>query len=119
MKPTLLIAGFMLAGCAAASPQPVPLATGSEPCGNCRMVVASLRPAGPIGAPGELPIFFDDIACLREYLAGHDLADGAATFVADYDTGEWIAYETAAIVRAGEVTPMGSGLVARQPGAGP
>lgn len=107
------LACLVLASCASGPPQPAELDTRHEQCRNCRMVVSSVRTAAQIVAPGELPMFFDDLGCLRDYRASHPLPDGAVVYVGDYRTGEWIREEAAIVAKTDIRTPMGSGLVAR------
>ena len=46
------------------------IALGQDACAHCRMVIVSQATAAQIAAPGEEPRFFDEIGCLRDYLAG-------------------------------------------------
>jgi len=55
---------------------------------------------------------FDEIGCLRDYLAGHPLAADAAVFVADHRSGEWIDARSALFTKTTMHTPMSSGLLA-------
>jgi copper chaperone NosL len=94
-------------------PAPATLDARSELCGRCHMVVSDPRLAAQVVAPGEEPIFFDDIGCLREYLrGGSPLARGAAVYVADHRTKQWVAASAAVYTRSRLATPMGSGLIA-------
>jgi copper chaperone NosL len=82
-------------------------------CASCRMTVTNARTASQIVAPGEEPLFFDDLGCLREYRAAHATAPGAAVYVADHQTGAWAPAAGAVYARApGVDTPMGSHLLA-------
>jgi copper chaperone NosL len=65
-------------------------------------------------APGEDPIFFDDIGCLADYLRQHSAQPARATiYVADHRTSEWAAATAAVFTRvAGLDTPMASHLIA-------
>lgn len=127
-------AGLALAfGCAGGPPAPVALAAGDgDLCANCRMTVSNPRTAAQIVAPGEEPLFFDDLGCLRAYLGtvprpasgtvpdsmGHTESGTSSgtvptVYVADHRTGEWVVAETAIFARVEDVdTPMGSHLLA-------
>jgi copper chaperone NosL len=116
----LLIIGVTagLIGCAAGTPTPAPLMIGVA-CSSCRMVVSDPNLAAQIAAAGEEPRFFDDIGCLADYLRRHALADGAAVFVADHRSAEWIPAERAVYSRAEAIaTPMNSHIVAHADEAG-
>ena len=77
------------------------------------MTVSDPRLAAQIVAPGEEPRFFDDIGCLAGYLQEHSLPRGAAIYVADHRTAEWVDANRAIFARtARPSTPMGSGLIA-------
>jgi copper chaperone NosL len=81
------------------------------------MAVSDRRFAGQIVAPGEEPAFFDDLGCLREYLADRAVAlpRGAIVFVADHRTSEWVDARAAVFTRRTNVaTPMASGLMAHR-----
>jgi copper chaperone NosL len=84
-------------------------------CRFCRMAVSDVHFAAQIAAPGAEPLFFDDIGCLRDYLAsaGVIVADGAVAYVADHRTGEWVRAADATYTRPLSLaTPMGGGIVA-------
>ena len=108
----LLLAG--LAACRATPPTPAALDTRNDACGMCRMLVSDARFAGQIVAPGELPVFFDDIGCLAQYLREHAaLPDGAVAFVADHSTKDWTRASTAVFTKLASIeTPMGSHVIA-------
>lgn len=93
---------------------PAELDTGNETCRFCRMLVSDPRRAAQIVAPSEEPLFFDDIGCLRDYLAtGPSLWEGAIAYVADHRTKAWIAAAKALYTRNPSIeTPMGSHLLA-------
>ena len=78
------------------------------------MTVSERPYAAQIVAAGEEPLFFDDLGCLRDYLAGGGrVPEGAAAFVADRRTASWVAAGRAVYSLAPELaTPMGSHLVA-------
>jgi copper chaperone NosL len=100
--------------CASGPPGPASLDTRHEACRGCRMAVSDARFAAQLVAPGEEPRFFDDLGCLRGYLAGAGpLPEGARAYVADHRTRAWIPAASAAYTRVeGLDTPMGSHLIA-------
>lgn len=106
-----LIIALTLA-CAAGDLQPArPDASAS--CAACRMMVSDLRFAGQLVAAGEEPRFFDDIGCMRNYLAAHRTDAEWRAFVTDYRTREWVAIESARFWNCNSIaTPMASHIVA-------
>jgi copper chaperone NosL len=108
----VVIGVLALAACAGGPPRPAPLDTRNEACAWCRMVVSDPGYAAQIVAPGEEPLFFDDVACMAHFLRGR-ARPGAAPFVADRRTRAWVPAGAAVYTKvAGLQTPMGSGLVA-------
>lgn len=62
---------------------------------------------------GEEPKFFDDLGCLRKFLAGGTVPEGATAYVADHRTKAWVVAARAIYVRNEKVmTPMASHLLA-------
>ncbi len=99
--------------CAAGPPVPVAIDTATDTCSHCRMVISSRSTAAQVVAPGEEPLLFDDLGCLREYLAATALPPRAAVFVASHLTGAWVRAGDAVFTEmTGLQTPMGSGLIA-------
>ena len=97
----------------ATTPKPAAVDPRADACANCRMLVSDPRFASQIVAPGEDPKFFDDLSCLRAYLDRTPLPAGAAIFVADHRTREWIAADAAVYATSASTdAPMGSRLVA-------
>lgn len=91
---------------------PVTIDIKNDTCAHCRMGIVSTTTSAQIVAPGEEPRFFDDIGCLRDYLAREGLADTARAFVTDHRTGAWIDARAAVFTRTSIDTPMASGIVA-------
>lgn len=113
MSRTWLTVAIVAAGCAAGPPAPVVIDTASDACAQCRMMVSDLHLAAQVVAPGEEPIVFDDIGCMRDYAAATGFRPGAVAYVADHRTGEWIAATRAVYTKATAVsTPMGSSIIA-------
>ena len=103
---------FSVIACASSALAPAELRLGEDACAHCRMTVVSLTTAAQIVAPSEEPIVFDEIGCLRDYLASHDVAPGALVVVADHRTGRWVDARTAVFTQTTLQTPMASGLIA-------
>lgn len=101
-------------GCRSPEATPSAVDTRNDFCAFCRMPVSNARLAAQLAAPGEEARFFDDIGCLRDYLAQNpSLHPEAATYAADHRTGDWIPASAAAFSRCpGLETPMSSHLIA-------
>lgn len=112
MTRAILIAALVVSACAGGPAQPAPVALGEDACAHCRMTVVSQLTAAQIARRGDEPVFFDEIGCLRDYLAGHAAPGDAVVYVADHRTGEWVNARTAVFTRTSTSTPMGSGLLA-------
>ena len=107
----LAIAG----GCAGGQPAPVPFNAANEPCRFCRMVGSNGRFAAQIVSHQDEPLFFDDIGCLRSFLAETAAPAESVTYVVDHRTGEWVAAGVAVFTRNEQIaTPMGSHLLAHR-----
>jgi len=113
MKPrTWLLPALLAAACAAGPPGPASLQSGVS-CAHCRMTVLDRTLAAQIVAPGDDPVFFDDIGCLVEYLKNHGASADARAYVADHTSGAWIPANDATYSRSESVaTPMGSHIIA-------
>lgn len=108
-----LVVIAILAACAARPLEPARVDTAHDACRHCRMIVSDVRLAAQIVAPGEEPLIFDDLGCMRDYLASVRLADDAVAFVADHRTGAWVAAADATFTNVTSIaTPMGSGIIA-------
>lgn len=108
----ILLSLLAVAACAPAGPRPVEPRLGDDACAQCRMTLVSIATAGQIAAPGEEPIMFDDLGCLRDYLREHPLAADAAVFVADHHSRSWVDARQAILTRAAVRTPMDSRVIA-------
>ena len=117
MKRVLLAAGLLGAmACHTGRPEPATLDSKNDLCASCRMAVSSQRFAAQLVAPGEEPLFFDDLGCLVTYLGQRPAADARAiAYVADHRTGAWVAAAAATITRVDDLnTPMGSHMIAHE-----
>jgi copper chaperone NosL len=103
-----------LAACARGPLGPAELDTKNEQCANCRMAVSDARFASQLVAPGEIPLFFDDLGCLVDHLRSPRRPPaGAAAWVADHRTKAWVRADRAVYTRVpGLDTPMNSHLLA-------
>jgi copper chaperone NosL len=110
---TLAVLAMTAMACGRSTLPPAPLDTRNETCRSCRMAVSDARFAAQIVAPGEEPVFFDDVGCLGAYLARSARRPDAVVYLADHRTKSWIAASRAVITRVpGLETPMNSHLVA-------
>lgn len=102
--------------CANEAPKPEALHVHNESCAWCRMAISDHRLAAQLVAPNEETKFFDEIGCLRDYLAAQkELPDGALAYVTDHRTEQWIRADRAVYAKAtGLDTPMGSHLIAHE-----
>jgi len=112
VKALIVIAMACFAACSAATVRPVALHTGEDACAHCRMTIVSTRTAAEIVSPGGEPVLFDELGCLRSYLAAHPLSDEAVVFVVDHRSGAWVEARHAVFTETGAQTPMASGLLA-------
>lgn len=110
------LVGLLGWACSGGVPQPVPLHLHDDSCAWCRMAISDRRLAAQLVAPSEEPRFFDEIGCLRDYLAAQKtLPDGALAYVTDHRTEQWIRADRATYTKAtGLETPMGSQLIAHE-----
>jgi copper chaperone NosL len=112
MKALAAMLAVVAIGCESAVTTPVDVRLGEDACAHCRMTVVTPRTAAQIRIAGDEPIIFDEIGCLREYLALHPLALTARVFVADHYTRQWVDAEAAIFTKSSVTTPMASGLIA-------
>jgi copper chaperone NosL len=113
MKGRLVLPAVLAAACASGPPEPAALDARNEACASCRMAVSDPRFAAQLVAPGELPLFFDDLGCAASYLKTTRVPKRARVFVADHRTKAWVPAERAVFTRVpGLATPMGSRLLA-------
>ena len=113
-----LAAVAALAGCREAELGPATLDPRNDTCRFCRMSVGDMRFAVQIVAPGEEPVYFDDLGCLTHYVKGEGLPPGAVVYVADHAARTWVRADQAVFTRVeGLDTPMGSGLIAHRDAA--
>jgi len=114
MKRFLLLSIVTFGACVSMVLQPADIRLGEDACAHCRMTIVSAATAAQIVARGEEPVTFDEIGCLRDYLAKHPTAADAVVFVADHRTAEWIDARRAVFTHTSTSTPMSSGLVAHR-----
>jgi copper chaperone NosL len=91
---------------------PPPVALMQDSCASCRMVIASAATAAAVTTSGGEPLYFDDLGCLKTYLASAPADSAQSVYVADHRTGAWVAAREAVFTRVQSATAMGSGLVA-------
>ncbi len=112
MRRWVLIATLTVSACAAGPAAPAEPRMGEEACAHCRMTIVSRATAAQIARPGDEPVFFDDLGCLRDYLLHRPVPADAVVYVADHRTGAWLDATTARFTKTGTATPMASGLLA-------
>lgn len=113
---TLAIA-LPFAACGPGDSEPAALGA-QEACAACRMAVSDAKLASQIVAPGELPLFFDDLGCLAGFVKAGRVPREGVVFVADHRTKAWVRADRAIYTRVpGLATPMGSHLVAHESAA--
>jgi copper chaperone NosL len=91
----------------------VPIVLDEDACSHCRMAISQREYAAELVTPQGLVELFDDVGCLAAWLREHGRPEGAALFVVDFASGEWLAAEEATyVVSPALPTPMRSGLAA-------
>lgn len=106
-------AALLALACDRGPPRPAALDPRHDACAHCRMAVSDARFAAQLVAPGEEPRFFDDVGCLRDWLAANARPGRAVAYVADHRTKLWLRAAGAQYVRVpGLETPMGSHVIA-------
>lgn len=108
----ILIAALMVSSCRGGPAAPADIAMGQDACAHCRMAIVSRSTAAQIVRPGDEPVFFDEVGCLRDYLLRTALPGDAVVYVADHRTGEWVNAHDAIFTQTSTSTPMASGLLA-------
>lgn len=116
MKPFVApLAIVLMVACAGSPPRPVTIDVHHDVCAHCRMVISTPTTAAQLLIPGEEPVLFDDLACLREFAGLAPVPADALVFVADHLSGDWLRLEDAIVSEIpGLQTPMGGGLVAHR-----
>jgi len=115
VKRLAAVLALAAAACGDGAPRPAELDTRNEACAFCRMKVSDARFAAQLVAPGELPLFFDDLGCLASHLKQRGAPEGATAFVADHRTRQWLRADRAVYTRVpGLETPMGSHVIAHE-----
>ncbi len=81
-------------------------------CSHCRMAISDQRFAAEIIDTEGGASKFDDIACMLNFMVGHQELKTKALFVKDFETRQWIPYAKAVLLDTDVRTPMGSGKIA-------
>lgn len=109
----LLALALVAAACGSGEPRPVPLVLDEDACSFCRMAISQRELAAEAVTRGGRVERFDDIGCLLDWRHEHEVPDGTAFFVVDFETGDWLDATEAVYLRSRAIpTPMGSGLLA-------
>ncbi len=110
-----LLMMLLLTACDGGPARPVAIDVRNDVCAQCRMVISTPKTAAQLLAPGEEPLLFDDLACLRAFTQTTAVPPGSAVFVADHLSSEWLRIEDAVFTEVpGLQTPMGGGLLAHR-----
>ena len=112
MSRFLILLAVLALACSGGGAAPAALDTKTEVCRSCRMPVSDASLAAQLAAPGEEPKFFDDIGCLRDFLAAGPVSKGGVAYVADHRTGKWVRGSVAVFTKSPISTPMGSHWIA-------
>ena len=112
MKALPVILTVFTLACSGGAAAPSALDTKTEVCRSCRMPVSDASLAAQLAAPGEESRFFDDIRCLRDFLAGSPAPKGSVAYVADHRTRQWVRASAAVFTKSPISTPMGSHWIA-------
>ncbi|MCZ7571089.1 MAG: nitrous oxide reductase accessory protein NosL [Ardenticatenaceae bacterium] len=112
----ILCLALVAGGCGTREPaelRPPDIVLGEDMCADCGMSITDLRLATAAVTPDGKSLLFDDIGDMLHYRTSHDLPEGTAFFVHDYDSREWLPAHLAFYVQSSTLhTPMGSGLTA-------
>jgi len=108
----VLAAALVMSACAGGLPGPATVGLGDDACAACRMTIVSRATAAQIVRAGDEPVFFDELGCLRDYLAHRGVPGDAVIYVTDHRTGDWVNARVAVFTRTTVATPMASGLLA-------
>lgn len=111
----LILCLALLSGCGSGPLVPVAIDPRNDACRHCRMLVSNARTAAEILAPGEEPVIFDDLGCLRDFIAATPLSGAERVYVVDHRTAEWVPAHVAVYTKSTHGgTAMGSGLIAHR-----
>jgi hypothetical protein len=102
---TFLIAALACASSTAAEDP----AWGKQPCAHCHMLVSDPHTAAQLATRAGEHLYFDDVGCLIEHLAGRS-GERPRAWIRDAN-GQWLDAFSARY-RSGASTPMGYGIVA-------
>jgi copper chaperone NosL len=109
----LLVVCCLFSACGKSEPQPLELVP-EDMCSFCRMAISDKRFAAELVTGDGDTLKFDDIGCMLDYIKSNQNAQRiTASFVADFETREWVRGEAAFFARSAEFkTPMSHGIVA-------
>ncbi|TBL81103.1 nitrous oxide reductase accessory protein NosL [Paenibacillus thalictri] len=117
MKKYIVVAFMMtliftlLSACGTPKYAAVPINEDTDKCAICNMQVKDDAFAVQLTTKDGKTYKFDDIGCMNEWTGKNGLEQVGAQFVRDYNSKEWIPYETAAYVFDSSFkTPMAYGI---------
>jgi copper chaperone NosL len=108
---SLVCVAALTGACRQGVPQPVDIVLDEDSCAVCRMAVSQQRFAAEVAKPDGTALYFDDIGCLVEFAREPGVPSGAAAYVVDFDSQDWLAAGSASYLFAKSLpTPMSYGL---------
>jgi len=109
----LLLLGIMWLLAACGSPEPRALVLHQDLCAFCQMNVSDPRFASQLVTAKGRKYLFDDLRCMRDYMAEHP-GEGDHPYVADFcSPGSWIPLATATLLESPDFrSPMGGNMAA-------
>lgn len=101
----------LLAGCGKEKYTAIPINEATDKCAICNMQVKDDAFAVQLTTKEGKNYKFDDIGCMNEWTNKNGIETVGAQFVRDYNTKEWISYNTASYVYDASLkTPMAYGI---------
>ncbi|OXM83044.1 nitrous oxide reductase accessory protein NosL [Paenibacillus rigui] len=108
---SLILLFAVLSGCGKEKYTAVPVNEATDKCAICNMQVKDDAFAVQLTTKDGKNYKFDDIGCMNEWVNKNGIETVGAEFVRDYNTKDWIPYNTASYVYdATFKTPMAYGI---------
>ncbi|MFH5185404.1 nitrous oxide reductase accessory protein NosL [Paenibacillus sp. TAB 01] len=102
---------IVLSGCGKDKYTAIPINEATDKCAICNMQVKDDAFAVQLTTKEGKNFKFDDLGCMNEWISKNGIETVGAEFVRDYNTKEWISYNTASFVYdATFKTPMAYGI---------
>jgi parallel beta-helix repeat protein len=104
--------GLLLTACSFAAAGPVDIKLNKDSCDVCHMGIEEMESAAQLILKNGKPVLFDDIGCMTEYLQTEN-PEYEAAFVHDYQSKEWISFDTSSFIQNQNIdSPMSYGIAA-------